>query len=222
MEKINPLITQKFLKAIKEQKHEMRIVQGIKIKTCPDVFPPQSQFSRSSKKLHNIFGDVKNKTVLDIGTGTGIQAIHVAKSGAKLVVATDISKKATGCAKENVALNRLEKKISVMESNLFAKVPKVKFDIIIANLPIVDYQTSSVVGLALYDPNLKFHKRLLRKAPEYLKRSGCLIFTHANLQTDKDFEIIEGIIKKTRFRVTRIIEKKDLGYIWKTYKLELK
>ncbi len=88
--KVNPIITQRFLQEIKEQRPILKVIDGIKIKTCRGVFPPQSSFSRSSKKLHNILGNLKSKIILDIGTGTGIQAIHAAKAGAKMIEKKDL------------------------------------------------------------------------------------------------------------------------------------
>jgi len=222
MRKINPLISQKFLEAIKNQKHKMKVVEGVKIMTCPGVYPPQSGFSRATKKLHNIFGNINGKIILDIGTATGIQAIHAAINGAEKVIATDISKKAVECAKKNVALNNLEDKITVIKSDLFERLPKIKFDVIVANLPIVDYPAQGIVGFALYDHGLKIHKKLFNEAPKYLKNNGSIIFCHANLQSDDDFKIIESIIQKTSLHVTQTFEKKQIGYVWKMYKLKLK
>ena len=85
MKKINPIISQKFLNEIKNQKEEIVDIEGIKIRTRKNVFPPASNFSRSSEKLHTIFGDLTDQIVLDVGTGTGVQAIQAAKAGAKSV-----------------------------------------------------------------------------------------------------------------------------------------
>ena len=221
IEKINPQITQKFLKAIRGQKLVLKIVDGVKIRTCPGVFPPQSDFSRSSKKLHNILWNLKNKTILDIGTGTGIQAIHAARVGAKKIIATDISSKAVDCARYNVELNGFGDKISVIKSDLFAKVPKIKFDVVIANLPIVDYPEKNIVGLALYDNRFKIHKRFFYQVKKFLKRNGYMIFSHANLQSDRDFDIIENLVSKEGLKIDRTIIKKDLGYVWKMYRVKV-
>jgi release factor glutamine methyltransferase len=215
--KLNPKITKDFLRTIKNQKSIVKKIGGIKIKVCPDVFPPQSNFSRSSKLLHTIFGDLSGKIVLDIGTGTGIQAIQAIKSGAKKVIASDISDKAVSCANYNVKLNNLEKKITVVKSDLFKKIPRKKFDVIIANLPIVDYPTETIVGLSLYDPGLKIHKRLFKEVGDYMKNNAVLIFCHADLQSKEDFFILEELIKKYNFKIVKKIDKRSLGYNWRFY-----
>jgi 16S rRNA G966 N2-methylase RsmD len=51
--------------------------------------------------LKNHVKSFKDKTVLDIGTGTGIIGLYAAKLGAKKVVATDIEEAAIECTQEN-------------------------------------------------------------------------------------------------------------------------
>lgn len=220
IKKINPKITQQFLKEIKTQKYTTKKIDGIKIKIFPGVFPPKSDFSRSSIKMYSIFGNIKGKNVLDIGTGTGIQAIRAAKAGAKKVVAVDINNSAVLCAKENVAINGFENIIKVFKSDLFKKVGKDRFDLIIANLPIVDYFAKNTIELALYDPGLKIHKCLFSEASKYLNKNGSVVFPHTNFQSKDDFKIIENLIKKYNFRIVKIIQKNSIGYIWRIYKIK--
>ena len=69
--------------------------------------------------------------VLEIGTGTGIIALHCAKAGAR-VTATDISRLAVDNAKKNAMLNDLE--LDVVQTDLSRGVGG-KFDVIIFNPP---------------------------------------------------------------------------------------
>src|SRR4051812_5233761 len=158
MSSVNPEISQKFLEEIKNQSSKVVEIEGVKIKTCKNVFPPQSIFSKTSEKLHTIFGNMKGKKVLDMGTGTGVQAIQASIAGAKEVLAVDLNPEAVACAKENIALNSI-KNIQVLESDLFSNIPVTKFDIIIANLPITDFPIYGKVESALYDPGYVIHKR---------------------------------------------------------------
>lgn len=75
---------------------------------------------------------VKPKTVIDVGTGSGILAICAAKLGAKSVYATDISDEAITASQENFALNNLNE-IGLQKTSLLTDV-KGKFDIIVANI----------------------------------------------------------------------------------------
>ncbi|MEX2461760.1 MAG: 50S ribosomal protein L11 methyltransferase [Paenibacillaceae bacterium] len=56
--------------------------------------------------------------IIDVGTGSGILAIAAIKLGAKHVLALDLDQVAVTVANENVALNRLEDRITVRKSDL--------------------------------------------------------------------------------------------------------
>lgn len=74
----------------------------------------------------------RKRSVLDIGTGTGILGIAAAKLGADRVVAVDIDPKAAEIAQENVDINQVKGKVSVMNMDI-ANLDG-SFDIIVANL----------------------------------------------------------------------------------------
>ena len=76
--------------------------------------------------------DLKNKTVLDVGTGTGILGILASKKGAKSIVGTDIEREACDNALENIARNKIEN-FSILEGDLDV-VPNEKYNVIIANI----------------------------------------------------------------------------------------
>ncbi|MDE1810572.1 MAG: methyltransferase [Candidatus Micrarchaeota archaeon] len=69
--------------------------------------------------------------VLDVGTGTGIQAIVAAKKGLD-VTASDIDQKALECARENARLNNV--KVEFVQSDVFSNI-KGKYNTIIFNPP---------------------------------------------------------------------------------------
>lgn len=74
------------------------------------------------------------ENVLDAGCGSGILAIAAAKLGASTVHAVDLDEVAVQVARQNVALNNLEKNIKVEEANALAVINEIKPDIILANL----------------------------------------------------------------------------------------
>lgn len=78
---------------------------------------------------------VEGKSVLDVGTGTGILAIAAARLDAGQVRAIDIDPVAVRAAKENVEMNALAELVSVEEGNLLAGFASDEtFDVIIANI----------------------------------------------------------------------------------------
>lgn len=84
----------------------------------------------TSMMIENLMqADLKDKTVLDHGTGTGVLAIFAKRLGASEVIAVDIDEKSVENAKENAALNNEE-----IEVLLGDTVPEGTYDLILANI----------------------------------------------------------------------------------------
>ncbi len=77
-----------------------------------------------------------NDTVLDIGTGSGIYAISMARN-AKHVVATDINDKALKYAYFNACLNDLAHKIDFRKSDVYENINNERFSRIISNPAVI-------------------------------------------------------------------------------------
>jgi tRNA A58 N-methylase Trm61 len=106
--------------------------------------------------------------VLDIGTGSGIQAIFAARK-ARRVVATDISPDAVYDTKQNVAVHSLQRKIDVRQGDLFGPVKEgEKFDVIILNIGYpYDEQTT---------PLWKVHERFFDNVRRYMKPDATIFY----------------------------------------------
>jgi ribosomal protein L11 methyltransferase len=76
---------------------------------------------------------INNKTVLDIGCGTGILGILAALKGAASVTAIDNDPVAAENAGENAALNKVDNKVKVIEGDVSA-IQNRQFDLIVANI----------------------------------------------------------------------------------------
>ncbi len=63
-------------------------------------------------------GLIRNKNILDVGTGTGILGIIAGKMGAKEVLCLDVDQEALNVASENVRCNALEKRVAVADTPL--------------------------------------------------------------------------------------------------------
>ncbi len=129
--KINPQITQDFVEDVlcKAERGTYRVSvavgeQEIPIDVFPNVFPPKSDYSVSSRSVYEAFGDLAGMDVADIGSGTGIESIVAILAGAAHVDATDAYQDAANCTKHNVRLNGLEQKVSVYAGDLFSSLPQ--------------------------------------------------------------------------------------------------
>lgn len=236
MIKINPSLTQDFIKNVQKKakggvyRVDVDFRGGkVPIDVYPGVFPPSSDHSISSKSVYENLGSLEGKDVLDVGTGTGIEAIVAAKLGAKHIDAVDINPAAVECASHNVELNKLSSKITVFESDLFSNIEESrKYDIIIPNLPIVDFyvEEKDYTKGAFYDPDFVLHKRLFQDIRKYLKEDGMFIFTHANLQSRdaenpmSDFLELEELLKVNDLDIVDKVTYVDLGYTWINYKVK--
>lgn len=235
-ESINPELTRNFVNFIKEKSeagpYRVEVKVGDKvvlIDVFPTVFPPRSDYSVSSKSVFETFGNLQGLEVADIGSGSGVESIVAAMAGANHVDAADINQQAVDCSKHNVEMNGLQKSIEVFYSDLFSNFPKKKYSLIIANLPIVNFDAGdSPINQALYDKGFEIHKKLFTEAKDFLTENGIITFTHANLQSaktaspDYDFVILEKLINEYGYEVVEKAEREELNYKWINYKIKLK
>ncbi|OLN23406.1 ribosomal protein L11 methyltransferase [Domibacillus antri] len=71
--------------------------------------------------------------VVDVGTGSGVLAIGAALLGASKVTALDLDEVAVSAARQNVALNKVEKIVSVSKNNLIDGLDD-QADVVVANI----------------------------------------------------------------------------------------
>lgn len=110
------------------------------------------------------------ETALDLGTGSGIQAIWAARHCGR-VVAVDVNRRALNLAAFNARLNGVEN-IEFREGNLFEPVAGERFDLIVCNAPyVVSPDTRYTFRDAGADSD-GFSERLVREAPEHLANGG--------------------------------------------------
>lgn len=125
--------------------------------------------------------------VLDMGTGSGVQAFSAIKnSKVKEVLAVDINPAAVSYVRQRIDIMKREEprvsKVSVLQSNLFEAVPKERFDTIICNPPYLpdeeqDHDPALYGGPAGYEFSVLF----LQQARQYLAPNGQILFLFSSL-----------------------------------------
>jgi len=100
---------------------------GINLRVPPGVYPP------SDDSL--LLADTLEPTgrILEVGTGSGIIAIHLARKGHK-VIATDVNPHAVEAATENARRNGVEDRVDVVRTDLMNGL-KGPFDTVVFNPP---------------------------------------------------------------------------------------
>src|SRR3989344_6061222 len=117
-------------------------------------------------------------TVLDMGTGSGIQAITCAKlSRVKKVIASDIDKEALAFARKNNS----HKKIKYVHSDLFSRVQG-RFDTVIFNAPYLP-QESKKLHIELEGGKLgnEVIARFLSSVRKHLAPKGIILIVCSSL-----------------------------------------
>jgi len=110
-----------------------------------------------------------SELAFDIGTGTGVISVLMAKRGVKKIVATDQDPRAINCAQENITRLGLQKQIRLTQTNMF---PEGKAPLILCNPPWLPAKPSSPIEYAVYDPESKMLFAFLNGLKAHLTDDG--------------------------------------------------
>jgi len=185
-----------------------------KIHIRPQVYVP---FDKSVPAMFMQFSDlIKDKTVLEIGTGTGVIAILAAQMGAKSVSACDINENAVDCAKNNIRISGFDHIVSeVVYSDLFDNI-KSTYDVITFNAPWVQGKPQTLYDLAIYDENYMLVNRFMEQAPKYLNSEGIILLQYSDISQkngDGSIDNLNSILKQNGLYIsdsTSILRKNRL------------
>jgi release factor glutamine methyltransferase len=153
-----------------------------------------------------------NLKVVDLGTGTGIIATCIAKFIEDIIIyATDISKKSLQVALKNAKKHNCRDKIIFLQGDLFepfiGRIEKNSLDGIISNPPYIDSCNFKLLPPEIKDnepkialfggiDGLNYYRKIIKKSPYYLKKSG-FIALEVGINQSKIVE--ELIIKENSF-----------------------
>ena len=111
--------------------------------------------------------------VLDMGTGSGVNAI-LAASRSVDVVAVDINPHALAAARDNAARNGVAERIEVRHSDVFSNVDGA-FDLIIFDPPFRWFAPRDLLEAATTDENYRAMTRFFRQARQRLTDRGRML-----------------------------------------------
>lgn len=141
-----------------------------------------------------------NPKILDLCTGSGAIAISLKKYVPNSeIIGIDISEKAIEVANKNA--NKLNVDVKFIKSDLFEKLKKEKFDIIVSNPPYIkkeeikklskEVQKEPELALDGGIDGLDFYRKITSQAIEYLKTESFLCFEIGYNQKNDVMQIIE-------------------------------
>ncbi len=154
--------------------------------TPPGIFIPRPETELIIDCIQNDFDSLSEKTVLDIGCGSGCIGITLASLYKNFdVTGIDISNKAINIATKNAKQLKVTN-IDIIKQNIFDMKPK-KFDIIVSNPPYLGISEIPNLDNTVknHDPlealsdegdGLKFYKHFIDNISELLKSNGSMYF----------------------------------------------
>jgi release factor glutamine methyltransferase len=140
------------------------------------VIPPQVQpiFPVSHLLGEAVLAEVRaGDRVLDMGTGSGVNAILAASRGAE-VLAVDINPYALDAARTNAERNGVADRIAIRHSDVFSDVDG-RFDLMVFDPPFRWFTPRDHLEMASADPNYAGLTAFFRGARAHLTDSGRML-----------------------------------------------
>ena len=202
----------KFITKIWHSKPRKYSYKGINVLVHPDVFPPH--YTISTKILLDFVDglEIKNKTFLELGCGSGIISLFAASKGA-IVTATDINDKAIEYLKASSRKHNLP--LTILHSDLFSELQYQSFEYIFINPPYYPKTPKNQKEQAWFcGEDFEYFKKLFFQLSNRNKKETIYMI----LSEDCDLLKIKAFANKYNFTLKLIFEKKVLqekNYIFK-------
>ncbi len=200
--KIQPLIFRYWLRNRARVTTRTRIA-GLDIEVFPGVFHPR--YFGSSRILASFIEtlDLGERTLLDMGTGSGVIGLRAARSGAR-VTSVDVNPAAVACARSNAISNAIE--LEVIESDLFDSLDGRSFDSVVWNPPFFPKKASSPAeGAFLAGEDFGTVRRFAAGLRSHLNRAGR---GYLILSLDVDVARVERFFVTAGFETERVLTRR--------------
>ena len=182
---------------------------GFRLSVRPTVFHPR--YFLSSECFAEFIGrlDLKDRCVLDVGTGSGILALAAARAGARHVIAADINPNAALAAAENARANGLGDRVSALCSDLLSALAhRPLFDAILSSPPKHPGEPRDLADRGWHaGPHYRDIAALFDQSRQRLKSGGRL---YVMVSSDSDLELLAGLIDRAGFRARLVHERSIL------------
>jgi len=164
---------------------------GMEFDITPDVLIPRPETELLVEKAIAWMRESKvRRTVADVGTGSGIIAVSIAKNVPNVnILATDISQNALQVAKKNADKFKVADRINFIHCDILPARPasfstEEHFDLLCANLPYIP--TATLQGLPVYgreptlaldggEDGLDLFRNLMSVAPEWMAPNSLIL-----------------------------------------------
>jgi release factor glutamine methyltransferase len=178
---------------------------GLDLEIAPGVLHPRHFASSRILADCLLTRDLRNLSVADVGTGSGLLALLAARAGAQ-ATAIDINPIAIECARRNAVRNQLSGKVSPVVSDLFDGVQcENRFDLIVCNPPFYPRSAEGPRDQAFAaGPGQAFMMRLAEVLPSRLD-GGVLLMVHSS---DTDFSPIAEALGRAGFAGRTVRERR--------------
>lgn len=191
---------------------------GLPFKVTPDVLIPRQDTESLVEDALTLMTDgkirgeemgIKRKSwdVLDVGCGSGAIGVSIAKLAPKpSVTMSDISKDALSVAKENAAMNGVEKSTKFVEGSFFepfsGRLGVKKFDMIISNPPYIPTEVIENLQREIreHEPRIALdggfdglasYRIIAVEAPKHLKKGGVVMLEIGHDQKNSVTALLE-------------------------------
>lgn len=196
----------------KPRHYNYKSVSGI---VLPGVFFPH--FTMSTKFFMDFLTDkdLDQKTVLELGCGTGIISVYAAQKGA-IVTASDINPAAITNVKLNAKRNKVS--IKVIQSDLFENIEPLPFDFVLINPPYYPKNPKDDAEKAWFcGVDFDYFKALFPRLTNYFNPSASVYMI---LSEDCEIDKIKAIAAESTLRFTAVFEREKWGEMTYIYRIE--
>lgn len=208
-ENLSENITNKYLDILKKRSDGWPLAYilgetefyGNKFYVDEGVLIPRRDTEISVETISKIISKNKIKNILEIGSGTGIVSISLAKENEDIEFdCIDISDKAISNTKKNIKFHNLSN-VRVFKSDIYSNVCK-KYDLIYSNPPYIKREEISKLQKEIsYEPitaldggvdGLIFYRRIIKDLDEYLSNKGFLVLEIGYNQKEDIYQLLSN------------------------------